>query len=129
MLALNKSFTCADVNIGATALFYKAQGKKRTPRRRGPALILDIDEAGVAAQFQSQAFGVARLCVRKRGEEKDAEETELDPARVRFRQSETDLGSQLGQVGVEKDMEVEREDGNSTLRTGTPESRSGPRTR
>ena len=51
---------------------------------------------------------------------------ELDPARVRFRQREADLGSRLGQMDVETDLGVDREDGNSTLSTGTPESGSGP---
>ena len=46
---------------------------------------------------------------------------------VRFRQSDTDLENQLEQVDAAKDMEVDREDGNSTLSTDTPESVSGPR--
>ena len=63
--------------------------------------------------------------MRKKGEEKNAEEAELDPARVRSRQSETDLESPLGQMDVEADMDVGREYGNSTLSTGTPKSGSG----
>ena len=52
--AFNKSFTCTDVEIGDTVLCYKTQKKKSAPRRRGPALILDIDETGVTVKFQSQ---------------------------------------------------------------------------
>ena len=51
----------------------------------------------------------------------------MDPVRVRFRQSGVDLADQLGPLDVGKDMEVGREDGNSSLSTGTPESGSGPR--
>ena len=54
LLAFNKSFTCTDVKIGATALFYKVHRKESAPRRRGPALILDIDETGVTAKLRSQ---------------------------------------------------------------------------
>ena len=53
---------------------------------------------------------------------------ELDPARLRLHQSEPELGDQLRRVGVEKDMEVDREDGNSTLSAGAPASGCGPRT-
>ena len=126
LLAFNKSLTCADKDIGDAALFYKAQSEGGAPRRRVPALILDIDETGAIVKFQSQMRKAARFCVRKKGEEKDVEDAELDPVRTRFRQSGADLGSQLRHVDVEKDMEVEREDGNSTLNTGPPKSGSGP---
>ena len=53
LLALNKSFTYADVKIGDAVLFYKAQNKKSTPRRRGPTLILDIEGTGATVKFQS----------------------------------------------------------------------------
>ena len=79
--AFNKSSTCADVKIGDAVLFYKARSKKSAPRRRGPALILDIDDACVTAEFQSHIFGVARFCVRKRGGG-DVEEDVSDPVRV-----------------------------------------------
>ena len=75
--------------------------------------------------FQYQISKVARSCVRKRGGEGDAEEDEVDPVRVRLHQGDSGLGDQLRQVEVEKDMEVDREDGNSTLRTGAPESGCG----
>ena len=66
--AYTKAFTCTYVKISETANFYNTQEKKRAPRWRGPALILDIDEAGAAARFQSQTFKVARFCVRKKAE-------------------------------------------------------------
>ena len=31
----------------------------------GPAIVLDIDETGVAGKFQSQTFKIAPRCVRK----------------------------------------------------------------
>ena len=46
---------------------------------KGPAKILDIDETGVTANFQSQTFKVARYCVRKEEGEKDLDDEELDP--------------------------------------------------
>ena len=54
-------------------------------------------------------------------------EDDLDPARARFHESDTDLRNQLKQVDAAKDMEVDREDGSSALSAGTPESGSGPR--
>ena len=51
--AFDKSFTCADVKIGDTVLVYKAQSKKNALRRRGPAMIMDVDDTGVTMKFQS----------------------------------------------------------------------------
>ena len=79
--AVNKSLTCSDVKVGDTPLFHKAQRKESAPRCRGPALISDIDETGVTVKFQSQTFDVARFCVREKGEEKDADDSELDSLR------------------------------------------------
>ena len=112
-LAFNKSCACADVKIGDAILCNKAQRKKSTPRRRGPALILDIDETGVTAKVQSQTLKVARFCVRKKGEEKDAEDAESHPMREQFRRIRADLGSHLRQVDVGKDSGADREDGNA----------------
>ena len=50
LLAYNKSCNRTDVRIGVTALFYKAQ-KKSAPRRRAPAVILDIGESSVTVKF------------------------------------------------------------------------------
>ena len=55
LLAGNKSCNCADIDGGDTA-----QSRKSSPRYRGPAEILEIDETGVTASFQSQTFKVAR---------------------------------------------------------------------
>ena len=55
------------------------------------------------------------------------EDAELDPLHARSRRIGADLGSQLRQVDVEMEMEVDTEDGNLTSSTGTPESDSGPR--
>ena len=78
-LAFNKSFTCTDVKIGDNVPLYKAQGKESAPRWMGPSLILDIDETGVTAKFQSQTQKVARFCVRKKVEAGDVEDAGLDP--------------------------------------------------
>ena len=84
-MALNKTFDCADVKIGDTALFYTAQRKRGAPRWRGPALILDIGETGVTVKSQSRTFKVARPFLRKKVEAKDAEDAEPDPLRERSR--------------------------------------------
>ena len=52
-LARNKTFNCAEIDVGDMVLFYKAQNPKSLPRRRGPAIVLQMDESGVAASFQS----------------------------------------------------------------------------
>ena len=49
-LAYNKSFNCADVKIGDTALFYKSAKKKGAPSWRGPAKILDMSGATLRAE-------------------------------------------------------------------------------
>ena len=126
-LAYKKSSHCTIVKIGDTALFYEAQGKESTPRRWGPALFLDIDEAGVTAKCQVQTFLAAGFCVREKGEEKDVGDAESDPMRERFRRFLADLGSPTRQVDVGEDMEVDREDGNFSSGAGAPESDSGPR--
>ena len=60
----------------------------------------------------------------KKGGEKDVAEADLDPVGIRSRQSGADLGNQLEQVDVAKDMEVDREAGNSALSSGATESGS-----
>ena len=71
LLAYNKTFDCIDIKVGDSVLFYKAPQKKRNPRWRGSATILDNDECGVTMKSQSQYFKVARYCVRRKVEEKD----------------------------------------------------------
>ena len=57
---------------------------------------------------------------RTKGGEKDVEDADLVPVLARFCRIGVEFGGQLGQVDAEKDMEVDREDGRSTLSTGTP---------
>ena len=64
-LSRNTSLGCTDVQIGGAALFYKAMDRRSTPRWRGTAKILDIDETGVTVKFQPQTLQGARYCVRK----------------------------------------------------------------
>ena len=64
-LASNKLFNCADAHVGDSAPPLKAPNRESAPRRRGPAKILDIDDAGATVKFQSQTFKVSRYCVRK----------------------------------------------------------------
>ena len=85
LLAYNKFFNSTNVKIGEAALFPKTAKKRRTSRRRGPANIVDIGEAGVTAESQSQTFDVARCCVRKAVEGKDVEGGELNPLLARMR--------------------------------------------
>ena len=59
-LVRDKSFYCADVKKGASALFCKAVNRKGTPHWRGPAGIPDIDETGVTVKFQSRTLWMAR---------------------------------------------------------------------
>ena len=72
LLARNKTINCPNVAAGDSALFYKAQSRKSSPRWRGHAKILDIFDTGVTVSLQSQTFKVARYCVRKRQKETDA---------------------------------------------------------
>ena len=66
ILAFNNSFNSVDVCVGGEAPFYEAPSRKSSPRRRGPAKVLLLDESGAALAFQGQAFKVARRCVRKK---------------------------------------------------------------
>ena len=86
----------------------------------------NIGEAGVTVKFQSQLFKVARFCVRKRGEEKDVVEEELGPVRVRPLRNGSGPGGELRNVELGSEMEVDREDGNSTSNSGIPESGCRP---
>ena len=96
--AFNKSSARTDVQIGDTVLPFKAQRGKGTSRRRGPALILDIDETGVKVKFRSQTFKVGRFPVRKKGDEKIWGGAELDPLIVRFRRIDAVLGLNRGKL-------------------------------
>ena len=80
LLARDKSLFCTDVEIGDSALSYKAANRMSTPRRRGPTKFLDIDEAGATVKFQGQRFKLAHTCVRKKTGRYDVSEVEWDPA-------------------------------------------------
>ena len=72
LLRYDESFNCKDARVGDSVVSYKASNSKGSPRRRGPAKILDVDDAGVTVKFQSQTFKVARHCVRGRLDAQDA---------------------------------------------------------
>ena len=85
LLAYNKSFSCTGVKIGGASLSRKTVNKKSAPRKRGPALILDIGETGATVEFRPQTFKAARFCVREEVEARDVGDAELDPLRARVR--------------------------------------------
>ena len=61
----NKLFKRIDVEIRDLSL-------KSTPRRRGPAEILGIDETGATVKFQPQTIKVERFWAQKRVHAKDS---------------------------------------------------------
>ena len=75
----NKFFNCTHARIGDTALFCNAVNRKSTPRWRGPAKLADINDTGAPVKFHAQTSEVARYCVCKKAEEKDAEGQEWEP--------------------------------------------------
>ena len=58
--ARNESFNCAEAHVGDSVLFYKASIRGGAPGRRGPANILDTDDAELTVMFQSQTSKVAQ---------------------------------------------------------------------
>ena len=64
LLARNKSFGCPDISAEDSVLAYTLAGRKRAPRWRGPAVVLDIDVIGAAVEIQGQTFRAARYCAR-----------------------------------------------------------------
>ena len=44
LLVQNRTFNCAEIDVDGMAIFYKAQNRKSSPRWRGPAKVLEIDE-------------------------------------------------------------------------------------
>ena len=105
--------------------FYRAASKQGMPRRRGAALILDIDETGVTAKFQSQTSKVARFCVRNGTDAKDAEDAYWDPMRECLRSVVSDFGTPQGPWDVDAGMDMNGEGGNCTSTAGIPETESG----
>ena len=117
-LVYNKSCNCADVKIGDTPLLFKTTNRESPPRRRGPTLILAIDETGVTVKFRPQTFKVARFCVGAEVEAKHAEDAELDPLRARARTLGPATRDKQGQPDAEDEMEVDGENGNCAPSTG-----------
>ena len=76
LLAYNRSLFCADVQVGDSVPSCKAKKRKSAPRRRGPAKIPDVGDAGATTNFQGQTFKVARYCVRGKVEVQDAGEVD-----------------------------------------------------
>ena len=127
LLAYNKSSKCTDVQIGDTAPFYEAIHRKSTPRWRGPAKTLDIDEPGATVEFQSQTFKVARHCVRKKDEE-DVGEVAQNPSQDQPTAMElAPRGvSTLRDEGNEMEMEAETADTSSSAGAPGDSSHSYP---
>lgn len=73
------------VKIGNSALLRDAVDRKRTPQRRAPAKISDIDGARAAAKSQSQTLEVARYGVRRIAEAQDVEAAEWNSACAKSR--------------------------------------------
>ena len=71
ILAHSQTFNCAEAAVGDMVLFHKTPHRKRSPRWRGPAKVLEIDETGVTVSFQSQTFKLARFRVRRRVKESE----------------------------------------------------------
>ena len=71
LLAYNGSFTWTGVRVADAA-----------PRWRGPANILEIDDAGETVE--SQTFKVARYCVRRKVGAQDAGDMGWNPASTGF---------------------------------------------
>ena len=63
-LAYDKSYNCADAQVGESVLFRKAVGRRCAPRGRGPAKIRDADDAGATVKFRSQTRKMARYRLR-----------------------------------------------------------------
>ena len=53
LLVYRKPFNCTVAQVGDSLLSYRALSRRSPPRWRGPAKILDIDDAGAPAQFRS----------------------------------------------------------------------------
>ena len=64
LLARDKSVECANLRVGGSVIFYELVGRKSAPKRRGPAVIMDIDETGATVKFQGRMFKVRRSWAR-----------------------------------------------------------------
>ena len=68
------------MGVGDSISFFKLMKRESAPNWRGPAVVLDIDGAGVTAYFEGKMFEVARYCVRKSADPKGVGEVEWIPA-------------------------------------------------
>ena len=66
ILDRNQTFENTDTAVGDPEIFHKQISCKSAPKRRRPAVILDIDATGATVKFQSQSSKIARWCVHKR---------------------------------------------------------------
>ena len=107
------------MQIGETALSYKSTKKEGAPRRRGPAKILDIDETGATAKFQSQTFKVARYFARTKVGERDVEDADRDPSHARMRAAAAVPRGQSTQRDMGDVTDADEEKGNLTSSTDT----------
>ena len=72
LLAHNKPFNCTDAKARDSALRYNSVNLKSAPPRRGPAVILDPDDAGLQVMLWGQTFMVDRFRVRGKADAQDA---------------------------------------------------------
>ena len=80
LLAYNESLGGADARVGYSARRYKTSNRGSTLRRRGPAKILDIDDAGVTVEFRKRAIWAARFRSRTTVDAQDVGEVAWNPA-------------------------------------------------
>ena len=80
LLARHEPFDCADVKLPVSALFLTVSFRESAPRLRGPAMILDIGDAGRPAKPQCPLIKVARYSAMRKAGAKDAGEADRSPA-------------------------------------------------
>ena len=62
----NGAFGYTDVQAGDAVSFFRQIGRKSAPEWRGPAGVMDLADAGVAAKRQGRTLKVAPHCLTKR---------------------------------------------------------------
>ena len=78
----NQSSRRTDVPARGSVAFYKLVDRRAKPEWRGPTVVLDTDETGVAAKLKGQTSKVARYCVRQRAGVKDAGDADWNLMRL-----------------------------------------------
>ena len=66
--------------MGDSALLNKSPNRKSAPRWRGPAEVLQADDAGEEAKVHGQTFEAAQSCVRENAGAQDVVEMNWNPA-------------------------------------------------